>query len=174
MKVQQLPRKLKESRMTSINEVNIPVQPGTCLHAILVALLENKNKFVPWSKILRLVSDNMVRYGGEDAWRVFYKKCSKNQEQLLQKIKTNIRLVMQVGKKTQGYKLHSRGVVVYLFKDGIMARTGGKFIAGRGRGLYSVKFKDGTGFQQSDVLTSYREYKDTIINFIDEETEADE
>jgi len=174
-------KRLPEHRMTMINDILVPAIQGTCYHAILCSLFSNKNKFVTSSKLLELVEEYMIMYGGSEAWKDFaYRKMRKRSrvrsrifdcQYVLKKIRTNIYTLTRVGKKNNGYRLHVRGIAIYYFKDGAMARTGGKFIPARGRRPYTVKFKDGTELQvrKRGQSITYREYKDIIGNVFYEE-----
>ena len=158
--------------MTVINDIFVPAIPGTCYHAILCSLLENKNKLVSWNRLKQMVERNLLLYGGEQSLSKFCarKSVGKNPEFVLKKIKTNTHTLTRTGKNCYGYRLHVRGIAIYYFSDGSMARTGGKFLASRGR--YDIRFKDGTGFQKRNRgrIMSYREYKDFVgNNWYDEE-----
>jgi hypothetical protein len=168
-------KRLSDERMTFIGEIQIPATPGSFCHAILCSLVDNKNKFVTWNRLLKLVEEYMVMFGGEKSWKKFSFAKSKNLDGVLKKIKTNIHSLTRTGKNNQGYKLHERGIAIYYFKDGAMARTGGKYIPAKGRKSYDVRFHDGTGIQLRfrGKLLSYREYKDFVGNNWYEESEED-
>ena len=156
-------KRLPEERMTLIGDIQVPAVPGTSHHAILCALIDNKNKFVTWKKIVKLVEEYMVMYGGEEVWKKFLgRKRKDNNETILKKVKTNTHTLTKTGKNCYGYRLHERGIVIYYFKDGAMARTGGRFISAKRRKPYNVRFHVGTGLQLGidEKIMSYREYKD--------------
>lgn len=168
-------KRLPEERMTLIGEIAVPAVPGTSYHAILCGLIDYKNKFVTWNKIASLVEEYLIMFGGEGAWKKFTNRKTKNKEYILDKIKTNTNMLTKTGKKSYGYRLHERGIVIYYFKDGAMARTGGKFIPAKGRKSYNVRFHDGTGIQlrTKGELLSYREFKDIMGNNWYEEADED-
>ena len=70
-------KRLPEDKMTVINDVSIPAIPGSCYHAILCGLIDNKNKFVFWTRLEKLVEKYIVTYGGEEAWNKFVKRGKK-------------------------------------------------------------------------------------------------
>ena len=166
-------KRLPEEKMTVISDISIPAISGTCFHAILCALLENKNKFITWEKLLRLVEKYLVMFGGDEAWKKFaYHRNTKiENDVIMKKIKTNIHTLTRTGKNCYGFRLHSRGIAIYYFRDGAMIRVGGKYIPAKGRRSYSVAFKDGTQLQVRNKgrTLSYREYKDIIGNIFEEE-----
>ena len=47
-------KRLPENNMTEVNGVRIPSMPGSCYHAVICALSENKNQFCKWDKIVQL------------------------------------------------------------------------------------------------------------------------
>lgn len=164
-----------EEKMTMIHDVLIPFRAGSCCHAILCSLLESKNKFVTWEKILRSVEHYMIMFGGNESWKSFCKKDSNNKNKLMVRIKSNANSLTAVGNKTHNFKMHKMGTVIYMFYDGMLARTGGKYIPGKGRRAYSVIFADGSSFQKRSHgrSISYREYKDVIGGIPSEEIDEE-
>ena len=156
-------KRLPEDKMIIIGDIVIPAVPGSCYHAILCSLIENKNKFVGWGRLYRLVEKHIVMYGGDQAWKKFAGS-KQDTKAISKKIRTNTHTLTRRGTNCYGYRLHERGIAIYYFKDGTMARTGGKFIPAKGCRPYDLKFSDKTGFQvrQRGKIMSYQEYKDLI------------
>lgn len=151
-------RKLPTSRMTVISDISVPAMCGTLHHAIICSLLDNKNRFVTWNKLERLVPIHVLQYGGEEAFKRFTKKCSKSS--VLGEIKTCLKKMSlwpacTFNKTAQD--LHERGVVLFMFLDGAMAKTGGKCIH-RNNKIF-VHFKDGLGAQSCDDIISFQQFR---------------
>jgi len=150
-------KRLPESKMTEINGVKVPSMPGSCYHAIICALAQNKNKLMAWDKVTELTERYMKQYGGDQAWAKFQKKSDVKGYQ--QRIKENTHTLTRTGKDCYGYRLHEKGMAIYFFKDGAMLLTDGKF---ESQGdTYTVTFPDGRGLQtryRGTAMTS-KEYK---------------
>jgi len=71
-------KRLPESKMTEVNGIKIPSVPGSCYHAIICALAQNKNKFCSWDKIIELTNRYMRQYGGQKSWDKFKNKIMLN------------------------------------------------------------------------------------------------
>lgn len=159
-------KRLPENKMTEINGVKIPSMPGSCYHAIICALAQNKNKLVPWGRLIELTERYMRQYGGTDAWEKFKNK--SNVKTYQQRIKDNTHTLTRTGKDCYGYRLHERGMAIYFFKDGSTLFTAGTMIQ-KGDD-YDVKFADGRGLQvryRGTTMTS-KEYKRFLeLNLID-------
>jgi hypothetical protein len=149
--------RLPEHKMTEINGVKIPAMPGSCYHAIICALAENKDQFVVWPRILERVEKYMRQFGGDEVWNKF-----KNKSQvkpLNRRIKDNVHTLTRRGKDCYGYRMHEKGMCIYFFKDGAMLLTGGE-IETHGK-TYDVTFPCGRKLQvryRGTTMTS-REYK---------------
>ena len=65
-------KRLPIDQMTEVNGIKIPSIPGSCYHAIIASLAENKDKFCSWNKISELTGKNMRMYGGQQAWDNFF------------------------------------------------------------------------------------------------------
>ena len=159
-------KKLPLEKMTVINGVRVPSIPGTCYHAIIVSLAENKDSFCNWNKIISSTATNMRKYGGEKSWNSFRnRKGSKN---YIQRIKDNVHTLTRTGRDCYGYRLHEMGMCIYYFKDGVMLLTGGELV-GTGD-EYDVVFNDGRGLQKRyrGTAMTYKEYKRFLeAGFID-------
>lgn len=159
-------KKLPLEKMTVVNGVRIPSIPGTCYHAIIASLSENKDLFCDWNKIVSSTATNMRKYGGEKSWVSFRdRKGSKN---YIQRIKDNVHTLTRTGRDCYGHRLHEMGMCIYYFKDGAMLLTGGEMI-GSGDD-YDVVFSDGRKLQQRyrGTAMTYKEYKKFLeAGFID-------
>lgn len=150
-------KRLPEERMTEVNGVVVPSMPGSCYHAILCALAENKNQFCSWSRLIEKAEKYMRQFGGDSAWEKFKNKpMVKNYQQ---RIKDNTHTLTRSGKDCYGRRLHERGMAIYFFQDGAMLLTGGEFKNGGKK--YRVKFPGGRGLQTRyrGTTMTYREYK---------------
>jgi len=151
-------RRFPASRMTLIADISIPAACGTINHAIICSLLENKNKFVAWSKLERLVQTNLVQYGGLDALKKFVKKCGK--KPIIDVIKDTIKKLSLsptcFNNKTAN-ELHERGVGVFLFSDGALAKTGGK-CTHRGEKTF-IKFTNGLSIQTEEDVSNFQNFR---------------
>jgi len=150
-------KRLPIDKMTEINGVKIPSMPGSCYHAILVALAENKDTFCPWDKIIELTQSNIRKYGGAKAWKEFTQKPGVKTYQ--QRIRDNAHTLTRTGRDCYGYRLHEQGMCIYYFKDGAMLVTGGKFVQKEDK--YDVVFSDGRKLQKRyrGTTMTYKEYK---------------
>jgi len=150
-------RRLPKDKMTEVNGVKIPSMPGSCYHAIISSLAQNKNKFCGWDRIIESTEKYMRQYGGDAAWSRFVSKggvkCYK------QRIKDNAHTLTRTGRDCYGYRLHEKGMAIYFFKDGAILFTGGE-MQQNGTG-YNVTFPDGRGLQSRyrGTTMTYAEYK---------------
>lgn len=150
-------KRLPESKMTEVNGVLIPSMAGSCYHAIICALAQNKNKLVTWDKVIEMTERYMCQYGGRTAWDKFVAK--SNVKTFEQRIKDNTHTLTRTGKDCYGYRLHERGMAIYFFKDGAILFTNGTME--QLGDSYNVKFPDGRGLQvryRGTTMTS-KEYK---------------
>ncbi len=156
-------KRLPEKSMTEVNGIKIPSMAGSCYHAILCALAENKDKFCMWDKIISSTERFMCKYGGAESWKKF---CSKsNVKNYKQRIKDNAHTLTRTGKDCYGFRLHERGMCIYYFKDGAMLVTGGTFRTSDNIS-YDLDFPDGRHIQKryrGTTMTSreYRRFLDT-------------
>lgn len=160
-------RRLPSDKMTEINGIKIPSMPGSCYHAIICALAENKNKFCSWDKVIQLTEQYMKKYGGVQAWEKFTSKGGVKGYK--QRIKDNTHTLTRTGKDCYGYRLHERGMCIYFFKDGVILHTGGSLDVGS-NGTYNVEFPDGLSLQTRyrGTTMTYAEYKKFLErNYID-------
>jgi hypothetical protein len=150
-------RRLPADRMTEVNGIKIPSMPGSCYHAIICALAQNKNKFCPWDRIIESTEKFMRQYGGDAAWSKFLAKSGVKGYK--QRIKDNTHTLTRTGKDCYGYRLHEKGMAIYFFKDGAVLFAGG--ILNSGSKGYSVDFPDGRGLQKRyrGTTMTYNEYK---------------
>lgn len=137
-------KKLPESKMTEINSVKIPAMPGSSYHAIICTLAEYKDKVVPWTKIFDRVEKYIRQYGGVESWEKFFKKVDVKSYQ--KRVELNVYALTRSGANCYGYRLHERGMAIYVFKDGVMLVTGGKLTKSGSK--YNVIFPDGRKLQQ--------------------------
>jgi len=153
--------RLPTNKMTEINGIKIPSMPGSCYHAIICALAQNKEKFCSWDKIVEATEYYMRKYGGVEAWEKF--KSKGNVKPYQTRIKENVHTLTRTGKDCYGYRLHERGLAIYFFKDGAMLLSGGTFspISDSGTAGYGVRFPDGRGIQirYRGTTMTYAEYK---------------
>lgn len=159
-------KRLPLDKMTEVNGVKIPSMPGSCYHAIICALAEHKDSFLPWDRIVELVERYMRQYGGPAAWDKF--KSKKGVKTYEQRIKDNAHTLTRTGRDCYGFRLHELGMAIYFFKDGAMLLTNGQFE--KQGSSYDVKFPDGCGLQvryRGTTMTS-KEYKRFLeAGFID-------
>ncbi len=150
-------KRLPSEKMTEVNGIKIPSMPGSCYHAIIAGLAQNKDKFCPWDKILQLTQQNMRMYGGQNAWDRFIKK--SNVKTYQQRIKDNTHTLTRKGRDCYGFRLHEQGMAIYYFKDGAMLITGGQLE--QKNGAYEVNFPDAKTLQTRyrGTTMTYREYK---------------
>jgi len=151
-------KRLPENRMTEINGVVVPSMPGSCYHAIICTLAENKDQFCPWDRLIAKAEKYMRQYGGDGSWAKFRNKpMVKNYKQ---RIKDNTHTLTRCGKDCYGRRLHERGMAIYFFQDGATLFTGGEFKVGK-NDKYKVEFSDGRGLQTRyrGTTMTYREYK---------------
>jgi len=154
-------QRLPVDKMTEINSLRIPSIPGSCYHAIMCALAQNKEKFCTWDKIIELTEYFMCKYGGNESWITFKEKSNVKSYQT--RIKENVHTLTRNGKDCYGHRLHERGMSIYFFKDGAMLLAGGTFYPTSDSGgvSYGVRFADGRGIQvryRGSTMT-YAEYK---------------
>ncbi len=150
-------KRLPESKMTEVNGVKVPSMPGSCYHAIICALAQNKNKLCFWNRVIELTERYMRQYGGQKSWDKFKNK--NNVKSFEQRIKDNTHTLTRTGKDCYGYRLHERGMAIYFYKDGAILLTGGSFE--QNGDSYEVSFPDGRGLQvryRGTTMTS-KEYK---------------
>jgi hypothetical protein len=149
-------RKLSPDKMTEVNGIKIPSMPGSCYHAIIATLAENKDKFCSWAKIIEGTQKYMRMYGGSKAWETFVSKDEvKTYEQ---RIQDNTHTLTRGGKDCYGFRLHELGMCIYYFKDGAVLYTNGEMkINGK---YYDVVFPNGLKLQTRYRGTgmTYREY----------------
>jgi len=150
-------KRLPIDKMTLISGIKIPSMPGSCYHAIIAALAENKDKFCSWSKIIELTQRNMKMYGGRAAWDKFVSKSNVKSPE--QRIKDNTHTLTRTGRDCYGYRLHEQGMCIYYFKDGALLLTGGELK--NGDDTYDVVFADGRGLQTRyrGTTMTYKEYR---------------
>lgn len=150
-------KRLPFDKMTEVNGIKIPSMPGSCYHAIIAALAENKDKFCSWDKIIDLTHQNMRMYGGKQAWEKFVGK--NNVKSYKQRIKDNTHTLTRTGRDCYGYRLHEQGMCIYYFKDGAMLLTGGQLQ--NGDDSYDVVFHDGRRLQTRyrGTTMTHKEYK---------------
>jgi hypothetical protein len=150
-------KRLPQDRMTEVNGIKIPSIPGTCYHAIICTLADNKDKFCFWAKIFEQVAANMRKYGGEDAWKKFIDK--GDVKTIEQRIKENVHTLTRRGKDCYGFRLHEMGMAIYYFKDGAMLVTGGTMK--KHGSSYDVHFSDGRKLQTRyrGTTMTFREYR---------------
>lgn len=160
-------KRLPESKMTEVNGIKVPSMPGSCYHAIICALAQDKNKIVAWDRIIELTERYMCQYGGREVWDKFVKKSDVKSYQ--QRIKDNTHTLTRTGKDCYGYRLHERGMAIYFFKDGAILLTNGEFK--NVNDSYDVIFPDGRGLQvryRGTTMTS-KEYKRFLdLGYIDQ------
>jgi len=159
-------KRLPVEKMTEINGIKIPSMQGSCYHAIIATLAENKDKFCTWDKIIERTHHNMRKYGGPQAWDKFVGK--NNVKSHEQRIKDNTHTLTRTGRDCYGYRLHEQGMCIYYFKDGAMLLTGGELKNGDDR--YQVVFPDGRGLQTRyrGTTMTFKEYKKFLdIGLID-------
>jgi hypothetical protein len=150
-------KRLPESKMTEVNGIKIPSIPGSCYHAILCALAENKDHFSTWDKIIELTEKYIRKYGGPKAWGKFARK--SHVKTFKQRVKDNTHTLTRSGKDCYGRRLHERGMCIYFFKDGAFLLTGGEF---RSDGVgYEVVFPSGQFLQvrYRGTTMTYKEYR---------------
>ncbi len=150
-------KRLPVDKMTKISGVRVPSMPGSCYHAVICALAQNKDSFTPWHRIVELTEKYMLQYGGEQAWDKFRNKTKVKSYQ--QRIKDNTHTLTRTGKDCYGFRLHEQGMAIYFFKDGAILITGGTFV--QDGESYDVIFPDARGLQvryRGTTMTS-REYK---------------
>ncbi len=131
--------------MTVVNGVVIPAVPGSCYHAILCAMAEQRDKFCPWQRLIDRSQFYLRKYGGYDVWCQYVKKSGVKPFE--KRIRENVHTLTRSGKHCYGYRLHEQGMCVYMFRDGICLFTGGDFEKKRGTG-YSLHFTDGKTIQK--------------------------
>ena len=150
-------RRLPIDKMTEVNGIRIPSMPGSCYHAIICSLAQNKNKFCSWDKIIELTEKYMKQYGGQKMWDKFTRKGGVKGYK--QRIKDNTHTLTRTGKDCYGYRLHERGMCIYFFKDGATLFTGGEF-SSDGE-TYVIRFSDGRGLQirYRGTTMTFQEYK---------------
>jgi len=155
-------KRLPLDKMTLVGGIKIPSMPGSCYHAIIAALAENKDRFCPWSKIVELTQRNMLMYGGQKAWEKFVSK--SNVKSPAQRIKDNTHTLTRTGRDCYGYRLHEQGMCIYYFKDGAMLLTGGTLKSKDG--TYDVVFPDKRRLQTRyrGTTMTYKEYKTFLDN----------
>lgn len=153
-------KRLPVDRMTEVNGVKIPSMPGSCYHAIISALAENKGQFCGWDKIIDLTRRNMRMYGGSVAWDKFVSK--SNVKSYEQRIKDNAHTLTRRGRDCYGYRLHELGMCIYYFKDGAVLFVGGRFVE-KDDG-YDVVFEDKRALQirYRGTTMTHKEYKDFL------------
>lgn len=159
-------KRLPIDKMTEVNGIKIPSMPGSCYHAIIAALVEHKDKFCSWDKLIDLTQRNMRMYGGQKAWNKFVEKSKV--KSCHQRIKDNTHTLTRTGRDCYGFRLHEQGMCIYFFKDGAMLLTGGELK--NGTEAYDVIFPDGRRLQTRyrGTTMTYREYKRFLEkNFID-------
>ena len=159
-------KRLPVEKMTEVNGIKIPSMPGSCYHAIIVALAEYKDKFCSWNKLIDLTQRNMRMYGGQKSWDKFVDK--SNVKSYQQRIKDNTHTLTRTGRDCYGYRLHEQGMCIYYFKDGAMLLTGGQLQ--NGSDAYDVIFSDGRRLQTRyrGTTMTHKEYKRFLEkNFID-------
>lgn len=151
-------KRLPPEKMTEISGIKIPSIPGTCYHAIICAFAENKDKFVYWNRLFELVSRNMRKYGGDEAWKTFLGKDGVKAAEL--RIKENVHTLTRRGRDCYGYRLHEMGMAIYYFKDGALLITGGE-MRKKSDGNYDVLFPSGRKLQARyrGTTMTFREYK---------------
>ena len=162
--------RLSDKKLTIINDVLIPAHPGTLLHSVLCSLFGNKNELTTWIRLRELTELNFIIYGGDPAWKKFsfIGKKPLKEEEIFKKIKAVINVFCRVGKEYQSYRLHQMGNAIFSFKDGAIARTGGKFIPAQGRRPYNITYRDGTELSSANKKLSYQEYRDILGDNYDE------
>lgn len=150
-------KRLPAEKMTPVNGIKVPSMPGSCYHAIIAALAENKDKFCNWEKIISLTEKNMCKYGGKRSWNKFVAK--GNVKSYQQRIKDNAHTLTRTGRDCYGYRLHEQGMCIYYFKDGAMLLVDGKFV--RNEDTYEVIFADGRHLQTRyrGTTMTYKEYR---------------
>ena len=150
-------KRLPVGKMTQINGVKIPSMPGSCYHAIIASLAENKDQFCTWEKIIDLTHKNIRMYGGQKAWDKFSAK--GNVKSYKQRIRDNTHTLTRRGRDCYGYRLHEQGMSIYYFKDGAMLVTGGEL--SNENDSYDVVFSDGRRLQTRyrGTTMTHKEYK---------------
>jgi len=150
-------KRLPIDKMTEVNGIKIPSMPGSCYHAIIAALAENKDKFCSWKKLIEMTYRNMRMYGGQKAWDKFVKKSNVKSHQ--QRIKDNAHTLTRTGRDCYGYRLHEQGMCIYYFKDGVMLLTGGEIQ--ESDDTYDVSFPSGCRLQTRyrGTTMTHKEYK---------------
>jgi len=159
-------RRLPPDKMTEVNGIKVPSMPGSCYHAIICALAQNKNKFCSWERIIELTEKYMIQYGGSAVWTKFRDKGGVKGYK--QRIKDNTHTLTRTGKDCYGHRLHEMGMCIYFFKDGSILYSHGTF-AQEGD-LYNVVFPDGRKLQTRyrGTTMNYNEYKKFLDeNYID-------
>lgn len=150
-------KRLPSGKMTQINGMKIPSMPGSCYHAIMCCLAQNKDSFCTWEKIIDLTEKFIRQYGGPAAWKKFKSKNGVKTYQ--QRIKDNTHTLTRTGRDCYGRRLHEQGMAIYFFKDGAILFTGGEF---KGEGdSYDVIFPDGKQLQTRyrGTAMTHKEYK---------------
>ncbi len=153
----QTSKRLPIDKMTTVNGIKIPSMPGSCYHAIIATLADNKDKFCTWNKIIDSTHHNMRKYGGEKAWDKF--SCKNNVKSYKQRIRDNTHTLTRTGRDCYGYRLHEQGMCIYYFKDGAMLLTGGALETNQDG--YNIVFPDGRGLQTRyrGTTMTHKEYK---------------
>lgn len=154
-------KRLPIEKMSEVNGIRIPSMPGSCYHAILCALAQNKDKFYSWERIYELTEKYICQYGGQGSWNKFCNK--KNVKHYTQRIKDNTHTLTRRGKDCYGFRLHEMGMCIYFFKDGATLLTGGEFTR-TDNDEYDVIFEDGRKLQtryRGTTMTS-KEYKNFL------------
>jgi len=150
-------KRLPPAKMTELNGIRIPSMPGSCYHAIICALAETKDQFLPWNRIVERTEKYIRQYGGPKAWERFRGK--EDVKSFEQRIKDNTHTLTRMGRDCYGYRLHEQGMCIYFFKDGAMLVTGGQLK--KKSGSYEVVFSDGRTNQiryRGTTMTN-KEYK---------------
>ena len=148
-------KRIPKEKMTEVSGIKIPGIPGTCYHAVICTLAENKDKFCFWTKVFERVAANMRKYGGEEAWKKFIGK--SDVYAIEHRIKENVHSLTR--RNSYGFRLHESGMAIYYFKDGAMLLTGGKLK--KHGNTYDVHFSDGRRLQaryRGNTMT-FREYR---------------
>lgn len=130
--------------ITIINGVPVPATCGSLFHSILCSMAEQKDKFCIWPKLANKTQEYFRKYAGYEEWyRNFIKA---GYDVFEKKVQYSVQTLTKSGKKEYGYRLHELGMCIYMFKDGSILYTGGKFIKKKGMG-YSIEFDDGKSLQ---------------------------
>lgn len=146
--------------MTVMEGFKIPSYAGSCYHAIICALISKRNHFCNWEMLYNLTEKYMILFGGQDTWNIFKNKqdCSRDYKK---RIRENAYTLTRCGKHCYGYRLHELGMVIYMFRDGVILFTDGKFI--RMNDIYYVVFPNGRTLQvkrqgQSYLYSDFEKY----------------